>query len=138
LNDARIGTDAAIYPAWRKNFLAACFSADAAPGHRGHFHPIDGTPQIMALTIDRQTHLGQVPLVPWPGTMAPELIGKILPKLPAPLADRCMGHHDATGEQELFHIAIAEAETAIQPDPVADDLGWEPVCSSAEYLTPYD
>jgi hypothetical protein len=81
----------------------------------------------MALTIDRQTHLVQVPFIPWPGTTAPELIGKILSKLPTPFAHHCMGHHDATGEQELFHIAIAEAETEIQPAPVADDLGWEAV-----------
>jgi hypothetical protein len=53
------------------------------------------------------------------------LIGVLLTKLAAPLPHRFVGHDDAVGEQELFHVAVAEAEGEIQPDAVADDLGWE-------------
>jgi hypothetical protein len=36
-------------------------------------------------------------------------------------------HNDPTGEQELFDIALAEARTDVQPDPMADDLRGEAV-----------
>jgi hypothetical protein len=45
-----------------------------------------------------------------------------LTELATPLADGFIGHHDAAGEQQLFHVAVAEAEAAIEPDRVADDL----------------
>jgi hypothetical protein len=45
----------------------------------------------------------------------------------APLPNRLVGDDDATGEQELFHITVAETEPEIQPDTVADDLGGEAV-----------
>lgn len=51
-----------------------------------------------------------------------ELIGVLLAELASPLTDRFVGHGDAAGEQELFHISVAEAETEIQPDAVADDF----------------
>ena len=88
---------------------------------------IDGPPEIVPCPIDREKHLIQVPLVARPGTSAPELIGIRLAKLPAPLPDGLIGHDDATGEQELFHIAVAEAEPEIEPDAMADDLSRKPV-----------
>jgi hypothetical protein len=33
-----------------------------------------------------------------------------------------VGHHDAAFEQELFHIAVAQGEAIVEPDPVADDF----------------
>jgi hypothetical protein len=32
-------------------------------------------------------------------------------------------HDNPAGEEELFHIAVAETEAEVQPDAVADDLG---------------
>src|SRR4030095_5487193 len=58
---------------------------------------VDSAPQGMPLPIDRQEDLVEVPLVPWLGASTLQLIGVVLPKLPTPLADGLMGHHDPTG-----------------------------------------
>jgi hypothetical protein len=55
------------------------------------------------------------------------LIGIRLTKLLRPLADRLIHNEDPTGKQQLFDIAIAEAEAKLQPHSMADDLGWEAV-----------
>src|SRR6516162_7688405 len=45
------------------------------------------TPERMALPVDRQKHLVEVPLVPWLGASTLQLIGVVLSKLETPLAD---------------------------------------------------
>jgi hypothetical protein len=40
---------------------------------------------------------------------------------------RALPLDDATGEQQLFNIPVAETEPVIQPHAVADDLGREAV-----------
>src|SRR4030095_13856747 len=42
---------------------------------------IHGAPQVMALPIDRQKHLVEVPLVPWLGASTLQLNGVVLPQL---------------------------------------------------------
>ena len=76
----------------------------------------------MALAINGQKDLIQVPLVPWLGSSVLQLIGIILPKLATPLADGLVGHGDAALAQEFFHVTIAQGEAIVQPDPVADDF----------------
>jgi hypothetical protein len=63
-----------------------------------------------------------VPLIARPGTPTPEFIGILLAELAAPLADGFVGHDDPTGEQQLFDIAVAQAEAEIEPHRMADDL----------------
>ena len=41
------------------------------------------------------------------------------------LADGLMGHVDAALEQEFLHVAVAQKETLVEPDPMADDLPGE-------------
>jgi hypothetical protein len=77
--------------------------------------------------MNREKHLVEVPFVPRLRASTTELVRIVLTELAAPLADRFIGHDDATGEQELFHISVAEAEAEIEPDRVADDLGREAV-----------
>jgi hypothetical protein len=48
---------------------------------------IHGTPQGMASAMDGEEHLVQVPLVARSRTPTPELVGILLAKFPAPLAD---------------------------------------------------
>ena len=72
-------------------------------------------PEIMALALNGEKDLIQVPLVARPGTPAPELIGIWLPELAAPLPDGFIRDDHPTGEQEFFDIAVAEAEAEIQP-----------------------
>src|SRR5262249_20538682 len=83
---------------------------------------IHGPPQIMACAINRQKHLVQMPFVAWLGASTLEPIGVVLPKLPTPPADRFVGHRDAAFEQDLFHVAVAQGEAVVEPDPVADDF----------------
>jgi hypothetical protein len=49
---------------------------------------VNSPPQVMPLTMDREKHLIQVPLIARPRAPVPELIGVGLPKFLTPLADR--------------------------------------------------
>ena len=88
---------------------------------------IDRPPEVVPFAMDGEKDLIQMPLVARSGAPAAELIGIGLPELPAPMPDGFVGHDDPTREQELFDIAIAQAEAEVQPDAMADDLGWETV-----------
>ena len=88
---------------------------------------VDSAPQVMALAMDGQKDLTEVPLVTWLGSSVPQPIGVVLPKLPTPLADRFVGHGDAAFEQEFLHIAVAQGEAIVEPDPVANDFSGKPV-----------
>src|SRR5690242_1129672 len=76
----------------------------------------------MTLSVNGQKYFIQVPLVTRSRAPVTELIGVVLPKLPTPLADSFMGHRDAAFEQEFFHIAVAQGEAIVEPDPVTDDF----------------
>src|SRR5215468_11158106 len=86
---------------------------------------VDRAPEVMALTINREKYLIQVPLVPWLRTSMLQLIGVVLSKLQTPLADGLVGHRDAALEQDFLHIAVAQREAIIEPDAMADDLAGE-------------
>jgi hypothetical protein len=83
---------------------------------------IDGPPQILARTVDREEHFVQVPLVAWSGTPPPELVSALLAKFPAPLTDGLICDDHSPFEEELFDIAIAEAEAKVESDAVANDF----------------
>jgi hypothetical protein len=53
------------------------------------------------------------------------LLGILLPKLLAPLADRFVRHEYTTCEQRFLDVAVAEAAPVIQPDTMANDLDRE-------------
>jgi len=86
---------------------------------------IDRTLEVMACPSDREEHLIQVPLVAGLGPLMPESIGIPLAELVAPPANRFITHRDDTGKRQLFDITIADAETEVEPDRVADDLDRE-------------
>lgn len=79
-------------------------------------------PQLMALPIDRQKDLIEMPRVAWSRAATAHLVGIRLPKLPAPRADRFVRHEYTTREQQFLDVAVAEAEPVIQPDTMADAL----------------
>jgi len=83
---------------------------------------IDSAPQVMPLTIDCQEDLVQMPFIARLRAPPSQPIRVVLPKLPTPFADRFVGYRDAAFEQELFHVAVAESEAIVEPDPVADDF----------------
>jgi hypothetical protein len=82
---------------------------------------IDRPSEIMALVIDREEDLVEMPYVAESGTSAPELVGIRLPERAAPFADGFIGHDHPTGQQQLFDIAVAETEPVVQPHAMADD-----------------
>jgi hypothetical protein len=79
------------------------------------------------LAIDREEDFIQMPCVAGSGTPALELIGIGLPELQTLLPNGFIRDEDPTGEQQLLDIAIAEAETEIQPHRMTDDLDREAV-----------
>src|SRR5262245_38895871 len=56
-----------------------------------------------------------------------ELIGILLAKFMTPFPNRFVRDNDATGQQQLPDIPVAEAEAEVQPDRMADDLDRETV-----------
>jgi hypothetical protein len=88
---------------------------------------IDSPPEIAPLAVNREKYLIQMPLVTRPRALATQLVRVGLTKLATPFADRFIRHDDATGKQQLFDIPVVEAEPAVEPDAMADDLGREAV-----------
>src|SRR5690606_24103587 len=84
-------------------------------------------PQVMALTVDRQEYLVQVPFIARLRSASAQPIGVILPEFATPLADRFVGHVDAAFQQEFLHVAVAQGKAVVKPDPMADDLAWKAV-----------
>jgi hypothetical protein len=88
---------------------------------------IDGPPEIVPCPMDGAKHLVHGPLVTGSGTPAPELMGRGLPELQAPLANRVVGHPDPTDEEPLFDIPLAQPEAVVQPDTVTEHFGGKPM-----------
>jgi hypothetical protein len=47
------------------------------------------------------------------------------------VANGLIGDGDSALRQEILDVSEAQAEPVVQPDGVADDLGWEPVAAVA-------
>jgi hypothetical protein len=82
----------------------------------------DGAPQVLALPVERQKHVVQVPCVAWFGTSTLPPIGVVLANLPTPLPDGLVGHVAAALAQECLHVALAQRAAIIEPAPRADAL----------------
>jgi len=78
---------------------------------------IHGSPQVVALVIHRQKDLVEVSCIPRLRAATMQLIGIGLPKLPIPFADCFIGHDDAAGEQQLFHLSVAEQKRKYSHTP---------------------
>jgi hypothetical protein len=88
---------------------------------------IHSPPPIMALLVDREKDLSQVPRVAGLGPPMPERMRIGLAARAAPLPNRFIGHDHPAGAQEFFHVTRAEIEAAVEPDGMADDLSREAV-----------
>jgi hypothetical protein len=76
----------------------------------------------MAFAMDGQKHFIEIPLVSRSGPAATQLIGIVLPEFATPLANGFVGDGDATFEQQLLHVAVAQGESIVEPDLVTDDF----------------
>jgi hypothetical protein len=83
---------------------------------------IDRPPQIVPPPLNREKGLIQMPRIARPGTSAAQLIGVSLAERAASFPDRLVGHRDAAGKQQCFHIAVTEAEPVVEPHTMADHL----------------
>ena len=83
---------------------------------------VDRAPHVMALAMDGQKDLVEVPRGPWLGTATLPLLGIVLPKLQTPWADGVMRDVDPAFQEEFLHVAGAQGEASIAPDAMADDL----------------
>jgi len=48
-------------------------------------------------------------------------------KFDTPETDRFATDGDTSLSEKIFDISMAQVETIVEPDRVADDIGWEPV-----------
>src|SRR5262245_53054387 len=81
----------------------------------------------MAFAIDRQKDFIEMPFVASLRPSAPGPMRVILPKLATPFADRFVGDMDTTFKQQLLHVAVAQGEAIVEPDPVTDDIAGKAV-----------
>jgi hypothetical protein len=86
---------------------------------------IHGTPKIVLHALDPDEHLVHVPLVSRPWSAASQAARECLAELLAPLTNGLIRDNDATFSEQQLNISQAEAEHVIQPDSLADDLGWK-------------
>ena len=94
-------------------------------------------PQILLATLDRDEHLVEIPGVSHPTAPAPQLPGVDRTEPLAPLPNRLVGDRYASLRKEIFSIAEAEAESIVEPDRVADDVGRESLSVIAGRLAPH-
>jgi len=87
--------------------------------------PVDGPPQVALHTLNADEYLVHVPAISRPRAPPLHAIDEGGGEFPTPPSNRLVGDRDAALGRQQFNITQAEAENMIQPDRVADDLGWE-------------
>src|ERR1700761_9645027 len=88
---------------------------------------IDGPPEPVLHPGNFYHNLIKVPFVAGPRQPTADLIGKRLAELQRPLAHGFVADDNAACGQDLIDVPQAERKAEIEPDGVADDLGWEAV-----------
>ena len=83
----------------------------------------------MLLAGDFHRHLIEVPLILGAGQPPSDPIGERLAELEGPSLHSRMDDNDAASSQHLLGHAQAEWEAEIQPNCIADDLGWKAAAS---------
>ena len=79
------------------------------------------------LAIDVQEHFIEVPSVARLGPALTELAGEVGAELEAPLPDALVADRGAPFGEDQLNSPEAQAEDVVEPDGVADDLGWEAI-----------
>ncbi len=69
---------------------------------------IDGTPEILPLSLDRDEDLVQVPRVSQASLSALESTGVFRPEFDAPKSDRFIGNRNAALSQQILNISKAQ------------------------------
>jgi hypothetical protein len=80
-------------------------------------------PEVVALALDGEKDLIEMPCVTGLRTPIAELMGSRLAEFATPFPNRFVRDADAPSNQQLFDIPVAETDPLVPPDPMADDLG---------------
>ena len=99
---------------------------------------IDRAPQVVNLPVDRDEDLVDMPDITKPPFSTLESTPVIRTELPAPPADRFIGHLDTALGKEIFDIAEAQSESVVHPDRVADDLGRKSVAVVSRFALAHE
>ena len=92
---------------------------------------VHGPPQVLSSTVERDEDFIQIPGVAQPTSAAPQLSCVVKTERLTPVADGFVRHCDASLGEQIFHITKAQAESVVEPDSVADDLGWKSISAVA-------
>ena len=87
------------------------------------------SPKIMTFAADGDEHFVHVPDVAESTLSSPQSTSIGWSKLPAPGSNGLVGYGYATLREKIFDIAKAQREPMVQPDGMADDLGWKAMAS---------
>ena len=87
------------------------------------------SPKIMTFAADRDEQLIHVPDVAESALSSPQSTSVRWSKLPAPRSNGFVGYGDATLSEKVLDIAKTQSGPIVQPDGMADDLGWKAVAS---------
>src|SRR5271169_4683900 len=82
---------------------------------------VDRAPEPKPPARNRYGHLIEMPTRCWPWASAAKFSGEHRPKLQNPSPHRFVGDIQTALRKQIFDVAIAERETHIQPNGVADD-----------------
>ena len=88
---------------------------------------VAGPPEVGPCPWEGEQDRIQMPRVARAGTPPPERVGVLPAKWPAPLPEGFIRDDDPPCQQACFHVAVAQAAAAVQPDRLADDLAREAV-----------
>ncbi len=90
---------------------------------------VNRSPKIMTFAADRDEQLIHVPDVAESALSSPQSTRIRWSKLPAPGSNGFVGYGDPPLSERILDIAEAQSEPMVQPNGVADDLGWKAVTS---------
>ncbi len=83
---------------------------------------VNRTPEILALTVDRDEDFVQKPRISESTLSALQLPGVVGAELPAPLPNAFVRHDDSSFGKQILDIPEAHAVSVVHPHGVADDF----------------
>lgn len=100
---------------------------------------IDCPPEVMDLAADPEENLVEMPPFRRTRTPLPDPRSKDPAEFQRLLANRLVGHVDATLCEQIFNISIAEREPEVEPNRMLDNRGREAVAGVGEaaHAAPY-
>jgi hypothetical protein len=84
---------------------------------------INGPPEVVQFALDADKYLIQKPLVAGLRSTPVEALGVGASEAQAPLTDGLVADHDVASGQDRFDFTQAQAEAAMKPNRLVDNLG---------------